>query len=104
MGVNSYRRIKEGMIEMGVEEAQMAAVISTKVIDADRVSQMSPEEVGSAEYILLLRTIIGVKQDCGIKYMYTLYEDGERYIAESMRRIRRTKVISGSRLRCRMKN
>ena len=38
MGTTSYQRIEEGLIAMGVEEAQMAATISTKVIDAVKIS------------------------------------------------------------------
>lgn len=76
MGVNSYQRIKEGLVEMGVEEAQMAAVIATKVIDADQVAQMSAEKKGSAEYTALWDSMFGIKEDCGIQYLYTLFTDG----------------------------
>ncbi|MCM1123735.1 MAG: methyl-accepting chemotaxis protein [Eubacterium sp.] len=76
MGLNSYQRNKEGLIAMGVEEAQMAAVISTKVIDADTVAQMSVKQVGSAEYNALFQSMLEIKQECGIKYLYTLYTDG----------------------------
>lgn len=76
MGLNSYLRFKEAMIEMGVEEAQMAAVISTKVIDADQVAQMSADQVGSAEYNAIREAMLGIKEDCGIHYLYTLFTDG----------------------------
>ncbi|MDE5697153.1 MAG: methyl-accepting chemotaxis protein [Lachnospiraceae bacterium] len=76
MGVNSYLRTKEGLIAMGVEEAQMAAVISTKTIDAEQVSEMSAENVDSEAYEALFETMLEVKKDCGIKYLYTLYTDG----------------------------
>ena len=33
MGLNSYSRIRTGMIEMGVEEAEMAATIAHSVVD-----------------------------------------------------------------------
>lgn len=78
MGMSSYQRIKEGLIAMGVEQAQMAAMISTKVINADQIAQMSVEKVGSEEYHALFESMLGVKQDCGIKYLYTLYTDGNR--------------------------
>lgn len=78
MGVNSYQRIKEGLVEMGVEEAQMAAVISTKVINADQVAEMSPEQKGSEAYSALLEAMFDVKEDCGIQYLYTLYADGNQ--------------------------
>lgn len=58
MGVNSYQRIKEGLVEMGVEEAQMAAVISTKVINADQVAEMSPEQQGSEAYRALQEPLL----------------------------------------------
>lgn len=78
MGFNSYQRTKEGLIAMGVEEAQMAAAISTKMIDAGQVSEMSVEKVGSEEYNALLRLMLEIKKDCGIQYLYTLYTDGDR--------------------------
>lgn len=77
MGIGSYRRIKEGLVAMGVEEAQMAAVISTKVIDAETLAGMSADKKGSEEYNAILEAMYGVKRDCGIKYLYTLYNDGE---------------------------
>lgn len=78
MGLNSYLRTKEGLIAMGVEEAQMAAIISTKVIDADQVAKLSAENKGSEEYNAVLDAMFGVKRDCGFKYLYTLYTDGDR--------------------------
>lgn len=78
MGLNSYQRNKEGLIAMGVEEAQMAAVISTKVIDADVLAQISVGQEDSAEYEALRQSMRGIMQDCGIKYLYTLYTDGSK--------------------------
>lgn len=78
MGINSYLRTKEGLIEMGVEEAQMAAVISTKVIDGDEVAQMAAEKKESEEYTALFEAMHDIKQACGIKYLYTLYTDGNK--------------------------
>lgn len=78
MGVNSYQRTKEGLIEMGVEEAQMAATISTKVIDAEMVAEMSAGEKGTEAYNALLESMFDIKEDCGIQYLYTLYTDGDK--------------------------
>ena len=78
MGVSSYLSTKEGLVVMGVEEAQMAAIISTKVIDAGKLAGLSAEKEGSEEYNALLESMYGIKQDCGIKYLYTLYTDGEK--------------------------
>ncbi len=35
IGINSYTRIKTGMIQLGVEEAQMAASIARFAVDGD---------------------------------------------------------------------
>ena len=78
MGINSYRRTKEGLVAMGVEEAQMAAVIATKVIDVEQIAQLSAEKVGSEEYNELFDAMLGIKKDCGIQYLYTLYTNGEK--------------------------
>lgn len=78
MGTNSYRRTKEGLVAMGVEEAKMAAIISTKVIDGEQVAELSAEKNESAEYKKLLESMFGLKKDCGIKYLYTLYTDGDK--------------------------
>lgn len=78
MGANSFMRIKEGLVAMGVEEAQMAAVISTRVIDGDQLAQMSADKKESPEYQALLESMYGLKHDCGITYLYTLYTDGSQ--------------------------
>ena len=78
MGINSYQRTKEGLVAMGVEEAQMATVIATKVIDADQLAELSAEKIGSEEYNALFNAMLGIKRDCGIQYLYTLYTNGEK--------------------------
>lgn len=78
MGINSYKRTESGLIEMGVEEARMAAVISTKVIDGQKLAVLAPGSEGSAEYEEILAAMAGVRDDCGIQYLYTLYTDGQK--------------------------
>ena len=78
MGINSYQRTKEGLVAMGVEEAQMATVIATKVIDAEQIAALSAEKAGSEEYNELFNAMLGIKKDCGIQYLYTLYTNGEK--------------------------
>lgn len=78
MGINSYKRTESGLIAMGVEEARMAAVISTKVIDAQKLAALTPASGDSAEYEEILAAMAGVRDDCGIRYLYTLYTDGQK--------------------------
>lgn len=78
MGMNSYLRTKEGLIAMGVEEAQMAAIISTKAIDVDQLATLSAEDGQNETYDALFNSMYGIKNDCGIQYLYTLYTDGSK--------------------------
>ncbi|MBD5504829.1 MAG: methyl-accepting chemotaxis protein [Lachnospiraceae bacterium] len=78
MGVNSYKRTENGLIAMGVEEARMAAVISTKVIDTEKLAVLAPGSEDSAEYADILAAMSGVREECGIQYLYTLYTDGRQ--------------------------
>lgn len=75
MGLNSYLRTKEGLIAMGVEEAQMAATISTKAIDVDQLAEISASGENTEAYDALFHSMCGIKDDCGIKFLYTLYTD-----------------------------
>lgn len=78
MGVSSYMRTKDGLVEMGIEEAQMAAIISVKVVNGDELEKITQEGVQSAGYEDMLATMRNIREDCGIKYLYTLYTDGEQ--------------------------
>ena len=78
IGVTSYQRIKEGLVAMGVEEAQMAAIISAKVIDAEQVAEISADTKEDEAYNTLLEAMLGIMQDCGIEYLYTLYTDKDK--------------------------
>ncbi len=78
MGVSSYVRTKDGLVAMGVEEAQMAAIISVKVINGDALEKVVQGSEGSAEYHVLADTMRSIREECGIKYLYTLYTDGSQ--------------------------
>lgn len=78
MGVNSYMRTESGLVDLGVEEARMAAVISARVIDADLLQTMTPASEGSDEYEGILTAMTSIREDCGIQYLYTLYTDGSQ--------------------------
>ncbi len=78
MGVSSYVRTREGLVAMGVEEARMAAVISVKVIQGDSLKKAVQEGEQSAAYQEMASTMRNIREDCGIKYLYTLYTDGSR--------------------------
>lgn len=78
MGLCSYMRIKSSLVAMGVEEAEMAASIAARSIDGELLSGLSPEDEGGSGYTELLSSMTSVKEDCGIRYLYTLYTDGSQ--------------------------
>lgn len=78
MAVNSYSHTKNGLVAMGVEEARMAAVISTKVIDGEKLASLTPESGDSEMYDEIRMTMQGIREDCGIRFLYTLYTDGQQ--------------------------
>lgn len=78
LGVSSYRSINAGMVQMGVEEAEMAAKIAVSVADGDLVSKLTPGCEGSEEYQTLLTSLRAIQQEFGIAYLYTLYTDGSQ--------------------------
>ena len=78
IGVFSYKRISDGMVSMGVEEAQMAAQIATDVIDGDLVRELVPGCEGTEGYQTLLTVMRDVQEKFGIAYLYTIYADGNK--------------------------
>lgn len=75
MGLNAYSRIKTRMIELGVEEAQMAAAIAQSVVDGDVIATLREGSEDTQEYKDTLETMRQVQETCGIAYLYTLYVD-----------------------------
>jgi len=80
IGGNSYIRIQNSMIEMAVEEASLAARIAAKSVNPSWIPEIVPGSEGSVTYNLLLKQLSGLKEECGMLYMYTVYlENGKSY-------------------------
>lgn len=78
MGASSFEHMKKAMVEMGVEEADMAAEIAAKMIDGDTAALIGADSKETEEYQILLTMMRKLQKTCGIAYMYTLYTDGSR--------------------------
>lgn len=78
MGIAAYSGINNGMVSMGVEEAEMAGKIALQVIDGDAVEQITPGCEDTENYQNLLTAMRNVQKEFGILYMYTLYTDGNK--------------------------
>lgn len=75
MGLNAYSRVQDGMIELGVEEAEMAVTIAQSVVDGDTLTKIAENGEMDAAYEDQLAELRAVQETCGIKFMYTLYKD-----------------------------
>lgn len=78
LGINSYKSIMDSMVEMGVEEAAMAANIAMMTIDGDQLSAVTADTIGDANYEALYARMNDLKDKCGILYLYTIYTDGSK--------------------------
>lgn len=75
MGLNAYSRVQSGMIELGVEEAEMAATIAESVVDGDFLAELSESGEMDETYEEQLASLREIQGTCGIAFMYTLYQD-----------------------------
>ena len=78
LGLNSYTQISNGMVAMGVEQAEMASAIAVLAVDGDKVKGLMPGDEDTAEYQTVLKALREVQETCGIAYLYTLYTDGSK--------------------------
>ncbi len=80
IGGNSYTRIQNSMIEMAVEEASLAAKFAANSVNPAWIPDIVPGAEGSVIYNLLLKQLTGLREECGMLYMYTIYlENGQSY-------------------------
>lgn len=74
MGLNSYIRMKDGMVSLGVEQARMAASITEESIDGNQIASLRPGSETTTEYLGTLSTLKSLKKSCGIAYLvYFIY-------------------------------
>ena len=76
MGIYSYTCIYDGMVEMGIEEANMASQIVIDILDADKLDTLKPGCEKTDDYQLLLNDLRKTQEKYGIAYLYTLSTDG----------------------------
>lgn len=78
IGGATYLNAQNGMVAMGVEEADMAANIALNVIDGDLLKEIGPGSEGTEAYETLLADMRKIQKTCGIAFLYTLYTDGNQ--------------------------
>lgn len=76
LGMNSYIQISNGMVEMGVEQADTVSTIAVKAIDGDLLKDLEPGDEETENYQTILQSLRNIQKSCGIAFLYTLYTDG----------------------------
>lgn len=94
MGVSAYRRLQDGIITLGMEQASMMAKIALDSTDGNLVQQLEPGCEGTVEYEALWAGMRSVQQKYGNAYLFTLYTDGEKvyYGADARNEDQRVRV------------
>lgn len=76
LGINFYIRIKEDMIAMGIQQAKTSAAVAVQVIDAEQIAALSAGDEGTDAYITNRSSLLSIKDDCNVAFLYTLTTDG----------------------------
>lgn len=78
IGTQSFMNFKKEMVHMGVEEAGMAARMVARQVDGELLKDLKPGDEKVAEYHQVLQLLRKLKEDCNMKYLYTLTTDGKK--------------------------
>lgn len=78
LGMVAYDRVKNGMVGLAVEEADMAASVALSAVDGDVVASLKEGSEGTAGYADTLKAMEESKELCDIAFLYTLYTDGAK--------------------------
>ena len=69
LGLTSYEQMKEEMVSMGVEQADMASSVAVKVVVGELLKTLSEGCEDSAEYNTILESMSSIRETCGIKFL-----------------------------------
>ncbi|MBQ8325534.1 MAG: methyl-accepting chemotaxis protein [Lachnospiraceae bacterium] len=78
LGMSSYKSIHSNMVDMAVDEANMAASVTQAVVDGNLVEEIKPGCEDGDAYKTLLQSMRDLQSQCGIAFLYTLYTDGAK--------------------------
>lgn len=75
LGLVAYDRVENGMVELGVEEAGMAASVAASAVNGETLQSIKTGSENTAGYADTLEVMKESKELCGIAFLYTLYTD-----------------------------
>lgn len=77
LGLNSYKRLEEDMLHMGVEEAGLAAKMAVHQLNGDVLKKLKPGDENTEEYQQISQSLQSIRQESNMAYLYTLTTDGQ---------------------------
>lgn len=77
LGISFYKSMESNMIDMGIEQAQVAAKVAVSRVDAS-VADLQPGDEDSENYERMLLSLREAKSTCNMAYLYTLSTDGNQ--------------------------
>lgn len=77
LSVIFLRRLEDDMVYMGVEQARTAARMTVMQVSGDELKQLAVGGEETQVYQELLKRLRSLKKDCNMKFIYTLYTDGQ---------------------------
>lgn len=85
MGYDFYGRMTSTMIEMGVEQATIAARMAALQTSGDILKSLEEGDEIYARYIEGVHALRALRERCGMAYLYVLKTDGQKviYVADS---------------------
>lgn len=78
LGGTSIITMKTNLIEMGGEQAQVAAGLALAEIDVDELLKLKPGDEDGKVYNSIVEPLRKMQKACGVKYLYTLTTDGSK--------------------------
>lgn len=78
LGGTSIITMQTNLIEMGGEQAQVAAGLAAAEIDADELLKLKPGDEDGKVYNSIVEPLREMQKACGVKYLYTLTTDGTK--------------------------
>lgn len=81
IGILSFsflRRMQKDMVDMGVEQARIAARMAVLQVDGDTLKQFKSGDESTQPYNRMLTRLRNAKQECNMAYLYILRAEGQR--------------------------
>lgn len=78
LSVFAYNTVEQQMIVMGKQQAQSVATVAAESLDPSRVALLKVGDELTSAYMTQKNQLVKVKADGSIKFIYTLYTDGEK--------------------------